>query len=223
MLNKNLAGKTLYRKVNRSLGKNQKKAVRQIVKKEVNKMSELKFVDQDLGELAANSTSGIQFTKINPPAQQGAAEADSPSLRQGDSVYVTSIELRGHFSCQSTKDAQLRVMVIKWLEDDATNAPAVAKVFANTDNAHLMSSHLVRNPANQFKVLYDRVVSFDANNTGARKHLNIRFYGKKLGQKKMSFNAGAITGIGNYYVVTMGSQTAGQLAYTQTRLNFRDL
>ncbi len=217
LVHKRLAQRNRAR-VAASLGKNQKKAVRKVVRTEIASKAERKFLDGDLGNLTANSTAGFTATLITPPAQ-----GNGNGQRVGDDLYMTSIEVDGRLDTSTNKNAAMRVMLIQWNEDNAVATPAAANIFTNTTNNDLLTAHYVINPDRKYKVLYDRKFYFDANNDSALKHVKIKLFGRKLGSRSISFNPAAITGVGNYFILTMGVLALGTLTATNTRLRYLDM
>lgn len=197
------------------LSKTQYKAVAKIANKAVLKRAEKKILDTDVGNLAANTTTGVVVTKVTPPSQ-----GDSASSRDGDQIYVNSLHFRSMLNCQANQNNEMRLIIIQWLEDDADATPVLGDILQNTGD--LVSSMYVVNPARRYKILHDKCYMFDTNNGSVRRRIDVYIPGKKMALRKLSFNPAAATGVGQFYIITGGHQAQGNFDSTLTRLRYHD-
>lgn len=191
------------------------KSIARVVNSVLARRNELKDLTVDHAALAANSTSGITITKINPPAQ-----GDSSSTRDGDQFYLKSLQLSGRANCGANANTVQRIIVFQWMEDDGVNTPDAAEILQNTNNADSLNSFFVTNPTKKFRVLSDKTYYWDAQNTSASKSYKLSI--SNFPMKKVSLSPAAITGVGCIYVLTCGLQAAGDFASFQSRQRYYD-
>lgn len=177
---------------------------------------ELKYVDQDHGNLNAQSTAVV--TKINPPAQ-----GDGVSSRDGDSYFLKSLQLTSFLNPGSATGNVFRFIVFQWLEDDAADVPVVGDILANTSSANdQVNSFYNINSRKRYRVIYDKKLYIDPNQaSGGFKP--VKMYTTKIPQRKIILNEAALTGVGNFYMITLG--TASSLSIftgTNTRMRYMD-
>lgn len=182
------------------------------------KAPELKVLDAGYGNISANATAGLTFTKINPPAQ-----GDAAGQRDGDQLLLKSISLRGEWDCQTTQTNRMRVLVLQWLEDDAVTAPSAVQILQDITGGEELNSFYRVRPGHKFKVLMDKRIYYDSNNASSNKPFVFSVGEKKLKIAKQAFNAGAITGVGNVYLLTMGMGVDGRITNVVARTRYTDM
>ncbi len=187
------------------LSKAQYKQVAKIANKQIHRTSELKTLDNNVSAIAVNSTAAV--TAIVPPAA-----GSSHSTRDGDSLYYKSLHLRGIVDCDAAQDLTMRVIVFQWMENDAT-APVVADILQDTAAGRNITSFYLKNPQKQFRIIDDSLYLWDSNVAQAPKVWSVVCKGRQFGRHKPDFDAGALTGNGNFYILTCSSTTAGAGAY----------
>lgn len=202
------------------LSKPQVKAVRKIANSQINKISELKFKDtSDAADRLSYDSPTINL--VDMPAQ-----GDGQSSRDGDSIWLKNYLLRLRVlrpAQASAVSATYRVMVVQWLEDNATATPTLADILqdATTDELCLISPYKV-DEKKKFRVIFD-VTGTVKDDSGP-----VRHYSKflKPAKRKMQFNAAAVTGVGNFYLIGISSETNasgnGPLLYSYHRLRYLD-
>lgn len=193
------------------------KQIRSVVKSVISQQSERKVLDTDLSTVAANSTTGVVVTKLTPPAQ-----GDTASTRDGDQLWLTSLRIHGLVNCVTDRNTNIRMILIQWLEDDGDTVPVIGDILQNTTANDLASSFYLVNPTKKFKILSDKLYNFDANNDAAQKTYHVSVTGKQFAIQKMSFNAGATTGVGQLYLLSMGSKLTGSCDRLLTRMRYLD-
>jgi len=208
--------------------KNQKKyaftkeqylAMQKMMKKGV----EPKLFDvQALPGTFSRTTAPIKLTSI--------AQGVSIVQRVGDQCNLRYMEVRFNLypSAAAVISPQFaRVMIFRWDEDDAV-APTLLDVLTSfTAGAGVWPTVVPWNFSNvqegDLRVLFDKVyplvygVAGSGSQQGACDHVRIGLKGAKI-----VFNAGAVTGTGHLYMVTiLGSDSTGVIEY-QTRVVYED-
>lgn len=196
------------------LSKAQVGAVAKVVKSQLNKVSEKKYKTTELANIDADSTPVV--TLINPPAQ-----GDGQNSRDGDSLYITSLSGKIRVEVGAT-NTHVRLILIQWFEDNNVDVPVAADILEDLTTPELAQYNI--DNKRKFRVLYDR--SF-LNNSGAVNTLhlsNFMLSGNKIPMKKMQFNAGATTGVGQFYLLSMGSSADATDTYSAyIRMRYRDM
>lgn len=205
-----------YKRAKPALSKRQYRAVAQVANKQIHKMSELKVYNGLSSSVVSRWPATL--TKINPPAQ-----GDGQSDRDGDSIYIKSLAVNGMLSPETANHSTHRVMLIQWLEDDST-APVLSDILTDVASSELaINSFYITNPQKQFKVLDDRLYFFDTNNSSALKPYRVRVKSRDIIKHKPDYNPAALTGTGNFYLITMSNSTTdGSMRTPLSRLRYFD-
>lgn len=203
------------------LNKRQKREVKSLIGRKL----ETKYVD------ALKSSTGIVSTgtifNLNVPAQ-----GTGTSGRVGDRIQVKRIDFAYQVIGYDTTN-QVRVIIFKWQNDNANYAPIVASIldgnYTGTADVPLAPYNWDNVKAKDFAVCYDRVHSLSFNNTTSApgsQSITVRgrLFGKKLHNKYMSLNNGAVTGDGIYYcLVISDSAIAGHPKFNMiSRMQYTD-
>lgn len=174
--------------------KNLNKKIKRIARAQL----ERKYAEAVIGQTSQSST--VTVTKITMPSQ-----GDAFNNREGDEITFSSI--KGRWQTIGADSTQVcRYIVLKWLPDDAVEAPIAATVLQSPVSVPWISQFVGNKSARaKFRVLYDSIanLSLNGDNQVIR---NINIGGKKLG--KVKFNAAATTGKGCIYVVTVSDSSA---------------
>lgn len=166
------------------------------------------------------------LAKIDMPAQ-----GDSALSRDGDRIFVDYIKLQGIIVKQADNgDEPVRLCVFRWNMDDGITVPVLGDVL---DTATWGSGTAVQCPYVQqralrrkFNILYDRVLYVRQPN-GATFN-GVRIFKMHLRVKKnLLFQAGAQTGIGQYYMFAVTNSatasTVGPIISCRSVMRFRDV
>lgn len=200
-----------------ALSKRQYAAVAKVASKQVHKDAELKVFDGGLGtSLTIRTTALLQ--QILPPAQGVGA-----TNRVGDSIYMKSLSINAAVSPDTDSNQMARIILFQWLENDTT-APVVGDILTSTGSATAMlHSFYVTNPMKKFKVLDDRLLYWDIQNSGTARPYRVKISSKDMAIRKPDFNAAATTGIGNFYLLLVNdSGTDGTFRTPLSRIRFYD-
>ena len=157
------------------LTKQQYKQVAKIANKQIHKQSELKVVDANFSTAVAvapaDGATGIrQRLSLN-------TQGDSRSQREGDSIYLKNLSIRGWVDNGSSTNILIyRMILVQWLEfDDSTDGrpPELGDILRNPDGStnsmYPINSPYVTHPVYSFKILDDRTYAWDSNNASAPK------------------------------------------------------
>jgi len=183
------------------LNRRQKREVKTLIGRNIEK----KFVEGYQTSVGIVSSGSIY--NMNVPAQ-----GDTIQSRTGDKITVTAIDLRYECIGYDTSN-KMRVIVFKWMEDNASIAPNVSAILSSTYTGTVDAPLAPYNYNNQkqrdFMICYDKTHALSWNsgaaapgNSNVVRH--VRIVGKKLHSKAIEFNAGAVqTGEGIYYILAI--------------------
>jgi len=198
----------------------QSRAVAKIAMKQINKVSELKYKDTS----ATNeelSYDAPYIKLLDMPAQ-----GDTQTTRDGDSIYIKKLFLRAWVKNigATTVDVPVRVMLVQWLEDNANDTPTLGEVLESAAQYVSINSPYKITDKKKFKVLHDQRFHISEDNGPSLKFLTIS--PKRLKQRKIQFNAGAVTGVGNIYLIAFSDRTdasdTGPVINFYSRLRYLD-
>ena len=189
------------------LSKKQARQVKTIVGRQI----ETKFSDYDLPAFIVTAGGSI----VGPIAIIGPG--DGESQREGDEIILKNIRIRFSLIGQDATNF-MRVIVFRWLQDNALNIPVIADIFqqvaTNPWSANLDYSNL--HTEKRIQILYDGLHSLVLNGNNACKHKTINVFGKKLGKKKMGFNTATTTGMGQVYICAISDSIASGPTFSVT-------
>lgn len=175
------------------LSKAQKNAVKKIATSAITKVSEKKFLDQASGPTQIGYDAPV-ISLISMPVQ-----GDSVNTRDGDNLFIKSLRLKGQVAT-SGQDVRVRVIVFQWMEDNATSSPTASDILQDVTQYDILNSPYKINGPKHFKVLMDRRYVLDSPGQTWSRLFQANL---KLPQKKIQFNAGLATGVGQVYVMTL--------------------
>lgn len=174
----------------------------------------------------AECANDLVLARIDMPAQ-----GDSISDRDGDKIFVDWIKIRGVLTKQADDGtSHVRIVVFRWFMDDAVSVPVIGDVL---DTAGWGAALAEIAPYSQqlskderFQVLADKTVRLDQQ-PGASV-LTIRNFKLHIRLNAVfNFNAAAITGNGNVYMMAVTNQAAaarvGPLITCKSTTRFRDM
>lgn len=147
-------------------------------------------------------------------------QGDTDLTRDGDSLYLRSINLKG--CCQLdvlATSAIVRIMVVQWFDD---STPAVSDILSGSylGTVNAPSSSYFHDQRNKFRVLYDRRVLLNDGNTECQifdtKYL-------KPSKRKIHFTAGTTTGSNKLWLVAVSDSISNlpTMNYV-SRITFND-
>nr|WAE42312.1 MAG: capsid protein [Cressdnaviricota sp.] len=196
--------KKTYRK--RKLTKPQRRQVKTIVARE----TEWKQFDNITTATTASSAGTIIGGLILP--SQGVAD----SQRTGDVIFIKSVSIHGNFICADATQ-MFRTILFRWRPDNAIDTPSVAKLLQDTSSLPWASAiNETSLQAGKINILHDKTYAMVLNTQSGVKQFSWKFYGKKLGKKKIAFNSGAVTGMDQLYMLIISDS----LAVAHPAINF---
>lgn len=150
----------------KALSKPQRVAVGQIAKKAVTSLAERKYfilyqVDQE----------GAYDAALETDLTASIAQGDADTQRQGDSIRLTSLEMRGSVTYQAANQINGRLIVIclktgvQNIGASSTAALGLAGLLQNGASSDAAWDFYRNDTKNRFQVLYDR--NFTSQDTGA--------------------------------------------------------
>jgi len=190
--------------------------VARIANKQIHKSAELKSYDGTNSSWVVSSTPNIK--RIDPPPQ-----GDGDGTRDGDKIYIKSFALNAMLSPDAIQSLVMRIICFQWLEDDTT-PPVVGDILQSTGATnYLFNSFYKHNPQKQFKILDDRLVFWDTNNTSTAKPYRLRLKSGDIALRKPTYKAAALDGTGNIYFCVMSNDvTGGTMRNPLARLRYYD-
>lgn len=167
-----------------------------------------KFDIVNTGANILNSGSITHLTAI--------AQGDTDQNRNGNSVFVRSVNLKGTLNIHaSAANSWLRMSLIMDTQQIADTAPAFADIYESTD----VNSHLNNLTVGRFKVLASKTYALDAVNSNKILYLNVpmRHHVRYNGTAGTDQQKGAL-----YLVFVSNEGTNGPLITHETRVSFHD-
>jgi len=153
--NKSVRRKKRYIK-KKPLSKAEYKAVARIATKQIHKHAELKRVNTSLANYNVRDLNVIPnpFVRVTFPTR--GASGPGANERDGDEVFLRSVNLRCILDCDNDQAMSMRCIVLQWLEDDAISPPTIDKVLENgagTAGPTAINSYYKIKPDYRFKIL----------------------------------------------------------------------
>lgn len=177
------------------LNPRQKREVKRIVGTAI----ESKYVDTAV--LLSPSSSGV-LQLVSVPSQ-----GTQQGQRSSDTIKLQKMMMRLNFASSDTSNV-MRIVVFRWNVDNLITTPSVSDVLYNLATVSPMAHYNYPNlEQNKFAILFDKTYALSEQGRPSVVLVH-SLYGKKLGKKKLAFNAGAITGKGQIYMLFI-SDSAG--------------
>lgn len=179
----------------KKLNKDQYKAVKTLISKQISKRAEKKYFN---GSYSLSSYDHNGTIRELTPIPQG----DTDVTRDGDSLYLRSMRVNGELVLGDTTNI-VRVIVFQWLETD-TPVPAniLSSTYVGTSNAPLAPYH--HDSRRLFRILYDRKFVLNANRPNALYDTGYL----RIPKRKVSYIAGGTTGSNKLWVLLISDSGA---------------
>lgn len=193
----------------RALGKRQARAVATIAKKQIRKTSEWKHHTSTVSASVDSAGSVFDLSTV--------AQGDTDTSRDGDTIFASSVIIRGFITTQDTFN-RFRVIFVQWKAPVIT----IADVLIVTAG-HEVDSMYNTDKAQQYKIMFDRTYTLNPNYSGGvRTHQLINKL--RFSSRRMQFSAGTLTGNNKLYMICISdsSVAAHPTIDLVTKLNFRD-
>lgn len=145
------------------------------------------------------------------------SQGDSDTTRDGDSLTISSLELRGFFVAGDAYNV-CRVMLVQWFPTDGV-APTISQILVNTGNLYASISVKAHDYRQQFKVLYDKILVVNTYNP--TKMFYKKVYPKR---RKIQYVAGTNTGNNKIYIIMISDSSAVShpSVYYDNKILFKD-
>lgn len=191
------------------------RTVTRIVKKELSKSVEKKFV---LSEFTGAISDNINFNRLNTP---GNGTADNE--RVGDTIYLKSIYYNYSFIVDDGTNL-VRFMIIQWLNDSSHNPPVGSSILEGSSTIPVQAPYSMNNSQN-YRILYDKTHTL--SDTGANRVIQRRGYITKIPCRKVVFtnndaNAANVKKGQIYLVQVSDSVLSGPDLSVVCKLNYTD-
>lgn len=180
--------RTVHHKGQRKLNYRQKIQVKRLIGKRI----ESKRADTTL--VSTSITSASFFSLANMPAQ-----GDAYNERSGDEILIEKFQWRLNIVAADPTNV-VRVIVFRWNLNNATTTPTLADILEGANATDYLEYQ--GGVENKYNILSDRTYALSTAGVPSR-IVQGTCYGKKLGRKKIGFNQGLITGMGQIYIMFM--------------------
>lgn len=190
-------------------------ATKSYVKKQIRKDIETKYADTQWNIGIPGAGTITDLTNI----AQGVSDLE----RVGDKISLRGLRLKmGVFSSNNADPAICRITVFQWHPDTAFSLPTVGKLFTYTAAPDIVYSPFVHDQANQFQILFDKVVITQTNTQ--IEHVKImRKVNMKYAKKAVHYSGGGVTGSEKLYIsIQTNSPTTNPGVFGFTRLYYDD-
>lgn len=190
-------------------------AVKSVVSREISRRAEKKYhLDSETG---TNITSAGAVYDLSAVAQ-----GDTDTTRDGDSLYVRSVRVKGFVTNKGGAPSHTRVILFQWFDDSTPTASNVLIAgYLSTALAPVSLYH--HDQRKKYNVLYDRLINSDYNG-GSEAPLFDTGY-KMPKRKKISYTSAATTGNAKLWLLIVndiGTATYPTISYV-SRMTFNDM
>lgn len=190
-------------------GKNQ-------VKRMISTRLENKYLGRDVTDTP--TTSGVIYNLSQ--ITQGTSE----NQRIGDQVYLKKLSIRYHAVCGDETN-HMRFIIFRWNQDTRTILPTAVDILDTITTGDRMTQFIRWQGPKNFTILYDRVHSLAGDGTysgdavyspwgpASTVFVQKSFYGKSLGAKSISMDAGVTTGRGHIFLMVFSDSAPASLIH----------
>lgn len=185
------------------------------IAKKTQRRVELKHWDQ------VENTTTILDDGTVPTALCSPVQGDAPNQRDGDSVFVTSVDIRGSILMASLDI--VRVVVYTW---NAGASTLPSDVFQNTNSATAVFTHKDWDGRFRSNFLLDKVICPLGYDSNTNREVPFHFRVKGMNHRVRMANGGIVPENGQIYIVFMSNQAVSAEAPTvswRSRVIFKDL
>lgn len=194
----------------KALNKTQKAQVREVIKTERKKNSELKFFRRQLVFASVLDFNGAVESVSDVP------QGDLDSNRNGD--RLTPVSLRLSYTLYGETNSFLcRFIVFRWLEN---TVPTVADILIVTGSGYAINGGYQHDQRHLFNILYDK--AHVCSNNGNENVIVTKTL--KMAAKQIDYTAASTAGSNKIYVLGITDRnlaTSGTVQYV-SRLNYYD-
>lgn len=197
---KKYAGKRMYRRKGTKLNKRQKKEVKRLI----TGIEEHKFSDTAL--------LGSIITSNSPTIVSAPAQGSGSNQRVGDDINIKRMKLRcsisGGGAVLGVADQfnVVRCVIFRWSQNNNVTAPVLADVFQYPAASFTSPLNWDSIDQGKIKVCMDRTFTYTQSGTQVRSII-ADIYGKRLHGSKVKYNAGATTGVNQFYIHFVSDST----------------
>lgn len=140
-------------------------------------------------------------------------QGDTDITREGDTIVPIKLKLRANLDGNATTTSRVRLMVVDWFPDSATETPTFSALLESaTSTVATLSPLNFDDKKDKFRVLYDKVFILHGQNaTGGdlshRKiNVNIKLNNKKM-SKRITYDNSSTDGQHQIYLCGISDQT----------------
>lgn len=201
-----------FRKGGRKLSPKQKTQVKRIV----GHQQEDKFLDTSIS-LSAMSPTGTVIGPFLNPAQGG-----SGSQRIGDNVNIKNIRLSQIVRCADSTNVS-RIIWFRWKDNNSVTAPTTTDVILSSTTPPINRFNDTNIENGRVKIVSDRTITQTLSNN-ASTTIKMAFYGRRLGNKKLTFNPALTTSTNQLYCLLLSDSAiaAHPSCDTNIRVTYTD-
>lgn len=198
----------------RSYKKKPRQSVRTIVRKELSKNIETKFL---VSEFSGAITDTVNFNRIATP---GIGTGDDERI--GDTITVKSIYINYSFIVQDSTNLA-RFIVFQWMNDSSINPPVAASILEGSSTRPVQAPYSMNNSQN-YRILYDRThcVSDNGNAVMLRKQYITKIPCRKMVFTNDNANAANVKKGQLYLLEVTDSAASGPTLNCVIKLNYTD-
>lgn len=187
---------TVIRKVARKKGSKLNPRQKTQVKRLIGNKEEHKEIDTTI--LLSPSNTGV-IQQVSLPIQGQAYNE-----RDGDDISLQSLHYRFNFVAADATN-YLRMIIFRWHNNNAVAVPTTADVLQTVSATAYPNNQKVVDGSVQ--ILLDRAYALNLNGN-ASMAVSSKLFGKRLGRKKLGFNAAATTGNNQIYFLWISDSAA---------------
>lgn len=176
----------------------QKQEVTKKVKRAIARNNESDAIDTNV---LSSPDAGGSIYKVVMPTQ-----GDNVSQRDGDQIHLKAMYVRLAVALADSYNFT-RLIFFRWSQNDsiAANVPTVSDVLQSVN--YMAQYNYTSIESNKLHIISD--YTYSLSDTGTRNVTFIqKFYGKKLGKKKVYFNAALTTGTDMIYMLFITDSVA---------------
>lgn len=177
----------------RKLNKRQKTQVKRLIGSRI----ESKVTDTAIAPTGIDAAG--TFVNVVPPAQ-----GDAYNQRDSDVIHLEKLQWRFQLSYGDIPHNIMRVIIFRWLNDNAAVAPSTTAVLELVNSLAFTD---YQSEQQKVQILLDRTFALSEQAIPNRIFAG-SLYGRKLGRKKLTMNQGALTGVDQLYFFFISDSVA---------------
>jgi hypothetical protein len=197
---------------------------RKLNKKQMRQVKSLMTRNQEIKYLDANiAATSIPYTGVFWNSMTQVGQGINDHQRVGDRLTVKKLTIRASMVGQDATN-QMRLIVFQWFPNTAVTTPVIGTILENPLYQITSSINRTNEEGRLFKIMFDKTYTLVQNASNGSAFKTLKFYGRRIPRKIISYNPTATTGFNQFYFLAISDSVlpSDPSVAWSSRLDFTD-